>query len=52
VFEIKVIEYVTMTMRLIGKLSDERREQVMTVLLVDVPKIEVKVRHGGQSMTT
>jgi hypothetical protein len=50
VFEIKAIEYVTMTMRLIGKLSNERKEQVTTVLLVDVPKIKVKVSHGSQTI--
>ena len=31
------------------KLSNKRREQVAAVLLVGVPKIEVKIRHGGQS---
>ena len=33
---------------LIGKLSDERREQVMTVLLVGVPEIEVEM--SGERM--
>jgi hypothetical protein len=51
-FEIKFIEYVTMTMGLIGKLNNERREQVTTILLVDVPKIEVKVSHGSQSIVS
>ena len=52
VFEIEVVEYVTMTMRLIGKLSNERREQVATVLLVDVPKVEVEIGHRGQLIVT
>jgi hypothetical protein len=51
-FEIKVVEYVTMTMRLLGKLSKEGREQVTTVLLVDIPKIKVKICHGKQSIGT
>jgi hypothetical protein len=33
-----------------GKLSNERREQVGAVLLVGVPKIEIKISHRGQSI--
>jgi hypothetical protein len=39
-------------MGLIGKLGKERRKQVTTILLVDVPKIEIKVGHGDQSIGT
>jgi hypothetical protein len=52
VFDIETVEYVTMTMRLIGKLSKERREQVTTILLVDVPKIKVKIGYRGRSIGT
>jgi hypothetical protein len=39
-----------MTMLLIGELSNERKEQVAMVLLVDIPKIGVKASHGSQSI--
>ena len=49
VFEIKGGEYIAITIGPSRKLGDERCEQVPALLLVDVPKIEVKVGHRSQS---
>ena len=47
--KIKEVKFIETTIGPRGKLSNERREQVAAVLLVGVPKIEIKVSHGGQS---
>jgi len=46
--EIKLEKCVEIRIGLRRELSDERREQVVKVLLLGVPKIEVKIGHGGQ----
>ena len=46
---IKEVKFIEKMIGLRGELSNEGREQVSAVLLVGVPKIEVKVSHGGQS---
>ena len=45
---IKEVKFIEKLIGLRGELSNERREQVAAVLLVGVPKIEVKVSHGGK----
>jgi len=47
--EIKEEKFIETKIGLRGKLSNERKEQVAAVLFVGVPKIEVKISHGGQS---
>jgi hypothetical protein len=47
--KIKEVKLIETTIGPRRKLSNERREQVAAVLLVGVPKIEIKVSHGGQS---
>jgi hypothetical protein len=45
--EIKEVKCIETTIGPRGKLSNERRKQVAALLLVGVPKIEVKIGHGG-----
>jgi hypothetical protein len=47
--EIKADKFIEATIEPRGKLNNKRREQVAAVLLVGVPKIKVKISHGGQS---
>ena len=47
---IKEVKFIEKMIGLRGELSNKRREQVAAVLLVGVPKIEVKVSQGGQSI--
>jgi hypothetical protein len=47
--EIKMEKGIETLIGLRRELSDERREQIMEVLLVGVPEIEVKICHGSQS---
>ena len=49
---IKEVKFIEKVIGPGGELSKERREQVAAILLVCVPKIEVKVGHGGQSTVT
>jgi hypothetical protein len=44
---INVVEDVAVRTRASGKLGDERKKQVVTALLVEIPEIEVKVGHDG-----
>jgi hypothetical protein len=47
--EIEADKCIETTFRLRGELSNKRREQVATALLVGVPKIKVKISHRCQS---
>ena len=49
VFEIKGEEYITITIGVSRKLGDERCEQIAALLLVGVPKVEVKIGHRSHS---
>ena len=41
--QIKAVKDVTTRTRLRGKLDEERREEVSTILLLEVPEVEIKV---------
>jgi hypothetical protein len=42
-FHIKAVKDVTARPRLRGKLNEKRREEVSTILLLEIPEVEVKV---------
>lgn len=48
-FEIKGEEYIAITIGASRKLGDERCEQIAALLLVGVPKVEVKIGHRSHS---
>ena len=41
--QIKSVKDVATTTRLSGKLDEKRREEVSTILLVEVPEVEIEV---------
>ena len=41
--QVKAVKDVTTRTRLRGKLDKKRREEVSTILLIEVPEVEVKV---------
>ena len=46
---IDAVKNVTAIVRACSQLGHEGKEQVVAALLLEIPKIEVKIRHGGQS---
>ena len=46
---IKAGEYLATIVGASGELCKERRKQVVEVLFIGVPKIEIEIGHGGQS---
>ena len=44
--QIKTVKEVTTKIRLCGKLDEKRWEEVSTILLLEVPEIEIKVGDG------
>ena len=46
---IKAVKDITTRTGLGGKLDEKRWEEVSTILLVEVPEVEIKVSNGPQS---
>ena len=44
--QVKAMKDVTTGTRLGGKLDKKRREEVSTILLIEVPEVEIKVGNG------
>ena len=47
--QVKVVKDITTRTRLGGKLDEKRREEVSTILLVEVPEVEIEVGNGPWS---
>ena len=41
--QIKLMKYVAARTRLSGKLDEKRREEISTILLFEVPEVEIKI---------
>jgi hypothetical protein len=50
--QVKAVKDVTARTRLRRKLDEKRWEEVSTILLIEVPEVEVKVRNRPQSCFT
>ena len=47
--QVKAMKDITTRTRLGGKLDEKRREDVSTILLVEVPEVEIEVGNGPWS---